>query len=463
MNRVVCAQQASAGQHKRHTLDTARPIPECSPFPRALFWSLFALSLAIRLLVLGVNLHHAYPFFFEPDSTDYIRDADDLSHGSGLRDLQGSPSMRRPPGYSGILAILFAAGLASPTSPVGALVVQMVLSALSVSLASSLAFQLGGRIPALFTGFLLALEPSLIASSDLVMSETLYTFTLLCVLGVWTRWWKHPQTRSLILLAALVGVLPLIRPAGSYLPILFALLILGLGPSSTRRMRSAILFLVLSLIPVGAWRARNYFLLGSSEVSSIGPWVQALFARSLELRAGDSSPASAPWSQEFASEQNLPPARAMKLQNVYFHQTVARHPFFAMERLALNALAMVGVPNDRLVRLCLEHPPSLVGGSLRARLSWLKEVGPLSVLMVMGMAVSLGGIACLPLLLLRVRAWDSFRRAMLVGVVTVVLYQWAISSLIQYQADRYRIPMIPLLAVSLALGVFAAFPNESRD
>jgi|GEM_PF-2482328 len=432
---------------------TSRSAPDFTPFPRALFWSLFAVSLAFRMLVLGANLYHAHPQFFEPDSTDYIRDAHDLSRGMGLRELDGAPSMRRPPGYSVVLALLFSLGVASPTSPVGAIPVQLILSALSVTLAAWLAHQLGGTSAALLTGILLALEPSGIASANFVMSETLYTLMLLCVFVAWSRWWIRPRTASLLLLGALVGVLPLIRPAGSYLPILFALLILTVGPKSTRRLRTAMLFLALSLVPVGAWRVRNYLLLGSSEVSSIGPWVQALFAHSLEIRAGELSPANAPWSQEFAHEQRLTPARAMALQNDYFHRTVARHPFYALERVSLNALAMVGVPNDRLVRLCLENPPGLEGGSLPARLSWLREVGPLSLLLVMGMAVSLGGIACLPWLSMRARSWDPFRQSLWGCLVLVVLYQWGISSLIQYQADRYRIPMIPFLAISLALGI----------
>jgi len=430
------------------------------PFPRSLFWSLFTIALVIRLLVLAANLHHPHPSFFEPDSTDYIRDADDLSKGMGLRDLDGGPSMRRPPGYSIVLALLFAVGVASPTSPQGAIFVQLILSALSVALASWMAYQLGGTSAALLTGGLLALEPSGIASANFVMSETLYTFALLCVFAAWSRWWNRPKAASLVLLAALVGVLPLIRPAGSYLPILFSILILRFGPRSTRRLRTAILFLALSLLPVGAWRARNYLLLGSSEVSSIGPWVQAIFAHSLETRVGDSSPTDAPWSQEFAQEQRLSPARAMQLQNDYFRRTLARHPFYALERFSLNALARVGVPNDRLVRLCMERPPDLAGGSLLARLSWLREVGPLSLLLVTGMVVSLGGIACLPWMTIRARTWDPFRRSVWACLVIVVLYQWGISSLIQYQADRYRIPMIPLLAISLTLGLLALAPRK---
>ncbi|MCI0657847.1 MAG: hypothetical protein L0170_12360 [Acidobacteria bacterium] len=371
--------------------------------------------------------------------------------------------MRRPPGYSLVLALLFAAGASSSTSPVGAILLQLILSALSVSLASWMAHQLGGTSAALLTGSLLALDPSSIASANFVMSETLYTLALLCAFAGWSHWWIHPSRASLALLAGLAGVLPLIRPAGTYLPILFALLILGVGPKSTQRLRAAMLFLALSLVPVGAWRARNYVLLGSAEVSSIGPWVQALFGRSIEIRAGDVSPSSAPWSQEFANEQGLPVARAMQLQTDYFRQVVRRHPFYALERYSLNALAMVGVPNDRLVRLCLENPPEFKGGSLLARLSWLREVGPLSLLLVMGMLVSLGGMVCLPWVLIHARLWDPFRRSILACLVTVVLYQWGISSLIQYQADRYRVPMIPLLAISLSLGVLQMTSREKTS
>ena len=422
-----------------------------------MFWSLFALSLAIRLLVLGVNLHHPKPAFFEPDSTDYIRDADDLAHGNGLRELDGSPSMRRPPGYSGWLAMFFAAGIASPTSPTGAVAAQMVLAALSVALAAQLAFWLAGARAALVTGLLMAFEPSCIASSDLVMSETLYTFGLLCAFTAWWRWLARPRAGGLAILAACIGLLPLIRPAGIYLPFVFALLVLGFGPASSSKWRSAALLLALALIPVTAWRVRNFSLLGSSEVSSIGPWVEALFARSVEAMAGDVSPASAPWSQDFAREQGLATARALELQHRYFRETLGRHPVLAARRVALNALVMAGAPNDRLTRLVMESPPDVPGGSISGRLSWLRRVGPLSALLVMGMVISLGGIVFLPVLALRARTWDASRKAMLAALITIALYQWGISSLIQYQADRYRIPMIPLLAISLVVGILGTF------
>src|SRR5262245_10914610 len=132
----------------------ARTQPAPGALPRRLFWTLFAVALVLRLGVLALNEGHAHPFFFEPDSTDYLRDASDLSQGMGLRDLQGEPSMRRPPGYSAMLAILFALGLASPTQPQAIVLLQSLLSALTVSLAAGIAFRLGGASAAMATGFL---------------------------------------------------------------------------------------------------------------------------------------------------------------------------------------------------------------------------------------------------------------------------------------------------------------------
>jgi len=431
-------------------------------FPRRLFWLLFTASLVLRLLVLGLNAHHAHPFFFEPDSTDYLRDAADLSRGMGLRDLQGAPSMRRPPGYSAVLALLFAGGLASPSAPIGAILLQMILSALTVPLAARIAFILGGARAALVAGILLALEPSAIASSDLIMSETLYTFALVGAFALWSRWWLHPSGASLTLLACLIGALPLIRPAGTYLPFLFTLLILGWGPPGIKAVRAALVFLLLSLAPLAVWKTRNYVLLESTEVSSIGPWVQAMFARSVQEMAGETPPPAAPWSQDFAREQELTGAQAMEIQSAYFRRTVQSHPLLAARRFLLNAAVMVGVPNDRLVILTSEHPPPLMGGSIEARLAWLRRTGPFALLLVLGMAISLGGIVCLPWLVRRARSWDPHRQSLAFAAAGVVVYQWGIASLIQYQADRYRIPMMPLLAVALAVVVLGAASRKGR-
>jgi 4-amino-4-deoxy-L-arabinose transferase-like glycosyltransferase len=416
----------------------------------------------LRLGIFALNVGHSHPFFFEPDSTDYLRDAVNLAHGGGLRDLQGAPSMRRTPGYSALLAILFALGAASPSAPHAVVVLQIILSALTVSLAAGVAFRLEGASAALAAGLLLALEPSGIAASGLIMTETLYTFVLLCAFALWSRWWLLPSWPPLIALACTIGVVPLIRPAGMYLPFLFAILILGWRPPGVRGVRAAVVFLLLALAPLGIWRGRNYRALGSTEVSSIGPWVKAMFARSVAQKAGEAPDPAAPWSQDFASERGIPAARAMAMQNEYFRRVVRSHPFLVARQFLLNATLMVGVPNDRLAVLALEHPPELAGGSVTSRLAWLVATGPLSLLLVLGMMVSLGGLACTPLLLWRSRGWDPHRKSLALAVVAVALYQWGISSLIQYQADRYRIPMMPLLAVSLAVVILSAAPKSDR-
>ena len=421
-------------------------------FPRAISWALFSISLLIRLLVLAVNLRHPHPVLLEPDSIDYVMGADALSHGRVLSDLRGSPSMLRPPGYSGWLALLFLLRIASPTSPVGAILFQIVLSALCVVLASRLAFDLGGVRVAVLTGLVLSIEPSCIAFSQVLMSETLYTLGLLGSLMLWKNWWLRPRALSLALMVLLIGLLPLVRPVGVYLPFLFAILIWTVGPASERRLRVALFFLGLALVPTCAWRARNYYRLGTTELSSIGPWNAALFAHSVETMAQEATPPSGPWDRDFAERGGRTSASALLVQNEFFRTTMARHPLLGIKRAALNAMLMAGVPDDLLVRLCLENPPPFMTGSIGARLSWMRHLGLISCVLLTGMVVSVGGISLLLVHGIRSPHLPPLKRGLLVCVICVILYHLAVSALVQYQADRFRAPIAPLLAISLVLG-----------
>src|SRR2546422_5017967 len=111
--------------------------PSSSFLSRKAFWLLFALALAVRLLVLGLNLRHEIPYFREPDSNDYLGAAESLHDDLRIVDPEGHPSAWRPPGYPLPLAALFTTGLATPDHLVGVILAQILLASLSVSLASS--------------------------------------------------------------------------------------------------------------------------------------------------------------------------------------------------------------------------------------------------------------------------------------------------------------------------------------
>ena len=91
------------------------------------------------------------------------------------------------------------------------------------------------------------------------------------------------------------------------------------------------------------------------------------------------------------------------------------------------------------------------------------RLGILAPVLLLGMVISVGGILFLPAQLLRVPHLDPFRRALLVCVVSVILYHLAVSSHVQYQADRFRVPIIPLLAISLILGALGTKMDGKRS
>ena len=138
----------------------------------------------------------------------------------------------------------------------------------------------------------------------------------------------------------------------------------------------------------------------------------------------------------------------VKAREDYFRGVLLKHPVIAMERLALTGTAILGVPDGRLPDLVLREVPDFQGGSVWGRVTWLWRLGWLGGLLVLGMIVSTGGFLALPVLALRARAWSSDKQALLALMVLLILYQLLLSSFVRYQADRFRVPIVPLLAVA---------------
>jgi len=135
-----------------------------------------------------------------------------LIQGEGFQGGGGWPAFWWPPGYSGFLAVLFATGIASPEHLAGALVAQVLLASLVAGMVSLLALELGGVPAALLAGSLMALEPSSISHANVILSETFFTFLLVLAVLTWKWWWASAKTLHLLAFAALVRLLPLVRP-----------------------------------------------------------------------------------------------------------------------------------------------------------------------------------------------------------------------------------------------------------
>ncbi len=419
---------------------------------RNLFMLFFLLALFPRLLVFNIAIHRERPVYKYQDSLGYIMPAQNLIEGNGFSGGGGWPAFWWPPGYSGFLAVLFATGIASPEHLAGALLVQVLLASLVAGMVSLLALELGGVPAALLAGSLMALEPSSIAHANVILAETFFTFLLVLAVLTWRGWWASPKIHRLLAYAALVGLLPLVRPVATYLWVPLALLLVVTRPRAVPRAPVLVGFVALATFPVAAWTLRNYSYLHVPIFATVGQFNEARFAHNVEELAGEpqaSSTVKQPWQDGFGPDQGMSFPQLVKAREEYFRRVLLKHPVAALERLALGGAGILGVPDSRLPDLILREVPDFQGGSVRGRLTWLWRLGWLGGLLLLGMAVSTGGFLALPLLALRARVWPRDKQAFLALMVLLILYQLLISSFIMYQADRFRVPIVPLLAVAL--------------
>ena len=418
---------------------------------RHLFVAFFLIGLVPRLLVFNIAIHRERPVYTWQDSPGYLALAQNLAEGNGFQQ-EGTPQYHWPPGYPGFLALLFVIGITSPGQLAGALFVQVLLASLVVGMVSLLAQRLGGTPAALLAGTLMALEPSSIAHASMILSETLFTFLLLLAILSWIRWWDSPGTSRLMIFAGLVGLLPVVRPVATYLWGPVALLLLFMRPPSVGRTRTLIVFVTLATIPIVAWSLRNYIVIGEPIFSEARSENEAKFARAVADLAGEPREASSitqPW-QDRGPDRGMSSREVMKARHDYFVSVVTRYPAAALARLALTAAQGLGVPDSRLPDLLLRDVPGFQGGSVPDRLRWLLRLRWLGAHLLLGMAVSVGGVVALPPLVLRARAWPREKQALLGLVALLIPYLLVLSAVTMYQSGRYRVPVIPLLAVTLS-------------
>ena len=165
------------------------------------------LALVARLLVFWMNGAQAEPVRTLPDSRSYVQSAQDLRGIPGAFDDMEWASGMRSPGYPALIATVFALGLGSPDDLRGVIAVQLLLGALAAGLAYLVAARLAGARAGALAGVLVAIEPSGLAFSNLVMTEALYSLYLVLLAWCFAHALDRPHPRSVVLPMTLSGIL----------------------------------------------------------------------------------------------------------------------------------------------------------------------------------------------------------------------------------------------------------------
>lgn len=227
---------------------------------------------------------------------DYVKPVKSINYAPPL-----SPDAFRTPGYPGFLAIIYALG----GNPFIAVVVQSVLSLMIIWLTVLMASRLLGRPAAIMAGLLAALEPLSLIYSHEIMSDTLFVLMVVASTVTFLHWvlerTSHSNIKLPLVSGLLMGLAVLIRPMGTYLPILCTVVAVlyflfggpdlsGGKPFAPHRKapltalaplaKRVFFFLLASILTVSIWVMRNHLVFGRPFISTASDHVLLITATS---------------------------------------------------------------------------------------------------------------------------------------------------------------------------------------
>ena len=243
----------------------------------------------------------------DPDSVEYRFIADSLLHG----DWFDGTDLRRTVGYPLFIAPLSL--LPGPT--IDAVVLcQHLMGIALVPIAFLVADRYFGRVPALLTGLVMALSPSMLLIEHHVLPDFLFTITVLAaaVAMVEATAGDRPSLRGLVIAGVLFGLAAHIKPNGQVL-LAVAPLVLAFSTRSARdTLRGTAVVASAMVAVILPWLAYNQVEYGHPIMSAQGGqalWLRAFDQDRLEIPTdtADGVLAKRAYDEYFAEE--MPGAR----------------------------------------------------------------------------------------------------------------------------------------------------------
>jgi len=233
---------------------------------------IFVLALAVRILFLGLSYSaHGGNLANTINAGDSYYDiGQNIIAGNGYSSATEppyTPTSYRAPGmpyfiawayflFGSYLAVILAnIALGSIVPLLGMRIARYITDVRGISIA---------------VGIFLALEPTGILLSSVLLSETLFAFLFALSLLYLFRYWKEKTPAPLLISAFLLGVSTLVRPTVEYLPVIIISLIIWEARDSLSRtvfLRVG-LYILIFLATLSPWLYRNYQAFGVLGLSS---------------------------------------------------------------------------------------------------------------------------------------------------------------------------------------------------
>lgn len=428
----------------------------------------------------GIFSDFGYPIHNGGDSSEYALLTQNLAdYGAySLSPDFSVPEMFRSPGYSFFLAPLYALD----NSFYFAIFAQILL----VVGCALLIYEIGKKfLPefwALICGLFFALDPTTIFYSLSIFSDTLFTFlTLLAVYLLFIRekiGWGEYALAGLVL-----GFGALVRSAGEYLVIIFAVFALYEAVkrvSFRKAILLTLLFLVSAFAVVAPWYVRNFQESGAIGLSTTGPYTFLFYhVKDFEMRKHGVS------EEAFIAEvkNRLQVSETSELRNIAYSKgmmDIVKEKIFADPinygiyhiSGSINLFLSSSLRDLTLNLPNLEKALSSAGliGKNDVNIKAFFSVDPLKAVWYSMTSEPLFTFERLLRLFglqfaLAVVAYAFFKRrfsTLFLLMTVIVAYTALVIGPVSY--PRYRIPLEPFLYLLTALSVFCFFPKlASKD
>lgn len=369
------------------------------------------------------------------DSEQYLLLGESIRHRLSYS-WNGEPNTFRTPGYPLLLALL-------DGNVAAIVIVQALLAGLTVFLAGLVGLRLFNSRVGLLGAALLAVDIPSIFSSGMVMSEVLFTFSV--VLAAALAWCWPRRTLSAAAAGLVLGFAVLVRPVA-----LLAFVPFGVVLVARRNWRGLVLMLIAFALLPGIWVVRNYYHYHRFSLTSNGGY-NLLYANAAAVKADEEhvtwDSARIELAHDFtvriATDNPLELARAMtrKATGIILHDPV-RYAWLCLRGVPR---IVAGIKADDLVlRMLAAQVPATKGSMLVNR-----DYGPggvgLAIWLLAGfeLLTAIGGFL-LALVSLGSRRWRAEK------LLLVVIGLYFVAAALPFTDGRFRVPAMPFIYLAAA-------------
>ena len=407
---------------------------------------IFLVALSLRLMLWVFVAHHPERAL-DNDSPLYLR------LGETILDSHTFPSILRTPGYPFFVSFVYAV---FGKFPQAVLFLQCLLDSATAAIIALTFFRIFGSTRyAFWAGIIYSMNPFAIFYSNMVLTETLFTFIFLLAVSLFFFFLQGGSKRKLALSSVLLGIGALCRPISFFVPLLFVPFIFFSEIRLKDKLISCAMFMIVYCMVLLPWYVRNDRDYGQWALSTATKYnIFVNFAPEV-LMGKDNlfSVAGMDINDAFRPYQ-------MKMWHIastkYGWDTTGRYHVFddPIRAAALTEEGIKVIRNDPLVFI-VSHTIGIgrVIAPFFPRFYRFigKDVTALSLLSYsidfVTMAFSVLGIV----LSLKQRFTDKIHAAVIINMTILIIYFALIPGIAG--GSRFRVPILPYVTIFSALGM----------